>query len=52
MSQMLKPVYFKDSELPKVNDERVSNFAILEAVTECVGDTVRCIQLDRDLWKC
>ena len=48
---MLKPVYFKDSELPKAKDERVSNFAILEAVTECVGDTVRCIQLDRDLWR-
>lgn len=51
MEKLQKPVYLKDSELPKLNDERITNFALLESITESVGDTVRCVQLDRDLWR-
>lgn len=51
MAQMLKPVYLKNSELPSENDERITNFELLQAVSLCVEDAVKCIQLDRDLWR-
>lgn len=49
---MLKPVYLKNNELlSESDDERITNFEMLQAVTSCVGDAVKCIQLDRDLWR-
>lgn len=51
MAQMLKPVYLKNSELPSENDQRITNFELLQAVSLCVEDAVKCIQLDRDLWR-
>lgn len=53
MAQMLKPVYLKkkNSELLSGNDERITNFELLQAVSLCVEDAVKCIQLDRDLWR-
>lgn len=52
MDQMLKPVYLKNNELlSESDDERITNFEMLQAVTSCVGDAVKCIQLDRDLWR-
>lgn len=51
MAQMLKPVYLKNSELPSENEERITNFELLQAVSLCVEDAVKCIQLDRDLWR-
>lgn len=51
MAHMLKPVYLKNSELPSENDERITNFELVQAVSLCVEDAVKCIQLDRDLWR-
>lgn len=51
MAQLLKPVYIKDNELHEEN-ERISNFEMLEAVSQCVGgNCIKCIQLDRNLWR-
>ena len=47
----MKPVFLKNSELPKSNNERITNFRLLNAVSAVVGDTVKCVQLDRDLWR-
>ena len=48
---LLKPVYMKNSELPINKPNRISDFDIMEAVSSTVGDKIRCIQLDRDLWR-
>ena len=51
LNLLLKPIYLKDNELHEEN-ERISNFELLEAVSQCVGgDSVKCIQLDRNLWR-
>ncbi|XP_062584093.1 uncharacterized protein K02A2.6-like [Saccostrea cucullata] len=50
---------YVNTELPHTNnellsesdDEGITNFEMLQAVTSCVGDAVKCIQLDRDLWR-
>lgn len=44
MAHMLKPVYLKNSELPSENDERITNFELVQAVSLCVEDAVKCIQ--------
>ena len=47
---MLKPIYIKDSDFPKEDNERVTNFDLLEAVSHRVcADAIKCIQLDRNL---
>ena len=52
MSQMLKPIYIKDSDFPKEDNERVTNFDLLEAVSHRVcADAIKFIQLDRNLWR-
>lgn len=51
MDKMSKPVFLKDSELPKDSSKRITNFDLLDAITVAVGDTVKCVQLDRDLWR-
>lgn len=52
MAQLIKPIYIKDSELYKEENERISNFDLLEAVSHCVSaDAIKCIQLDRNLWR-
>lgn len=44
-----KPVYFKHSEL--IADNKIYDYDILQSVELCVGDNVKCLQLDRDLWR-
>ncbi|XP_062569142.1 uncharacterized protein LOC134231225 [Saccostrea cucullata] len=51
MDKLMKPVFLKDSELPKSNNERITNFGLLDAVSVTIGDTVKCVQLERDLWR-
>lgn len=52
MAQLIKPIYIKDSELYKEENERISNFDLLEAVSHCISaDAIKCIQLDRNLWR-
>ena len=45
-----KPVYFKNSELV-ADSQSITDYDILQSVILSVGDTVRCLQLDRDLWR-
>lgn len=51
MSQISKPVYLKNSEILTPAEGKITNFLLVQCVTKVVGDTVKCIQLDRDLWK-
>ena len=51
METLSKPVYLKNSEIQKNRSNRISDFELMEIVIRSVGDTVRCIQLDRDLWR-
>lgn len=51
METLSKPVYLKDSEIQMNRKNRISDFELMQSVIHSVGDTVRCIQLDRDLWR-
>lgn len=51
MSQISKPVYLKNSEILAPAEGKITNFQLVQCVTKVVGDTVKCIQLDRDLWR-
>ena len=44
-----KLVYLKNSEL--IADNKTSDYDILQSVELCHGDNVKCLQLDRDLWR-
>ncbi|KAJ8310359.1 hypothetical protein KUTeg_012224 [Tegillarca granosa] len=41
-SKMLKPTG---------NGNKLTDFALLGAVTKCIGNNIKCIQLDRELWR-
>ena len=51
MSQISKPVYLKNSEILTSAEGKITNFLLVKHVTKVVGDTIKCIQLDRDLWR-
>lgn len=51
METLSKPVYLKNSEIQMNRNNRISDFELMQSVIHSVGDTVRCIQLDRDLWR-
>lgn len=51
MSQISKPVYLKNSEILAPAVGKITNYLLVQCVTKVVGDTVKCIQLDRDLWR-
>lgn len=51
MSQISKPVYLKNSEILAPAEGKITNFLLVQCVTKVVGDTVKWIQLDRDLWR-
>ena len=48
--QILKPVYLKNSEIQTDKSNKITDFEIAEGLMEKVED-VRCVQLDRDLWR-
>ncbi|KAJ8303286.1 hypothetical protein KUTeg_019682 [Tegillarca granosa] len=50
-SKMLKPVYFKNCDFQTGNGNKLTDFALLGAVTKCIGNNIKCIQLDRELWR-
>lgn len=51
MEPMIKPVYIKNRELQTDRNSKITDFELYEAIHEKVGDTIHCIQLERDLWR-
>lgn len=50
VSRTEKPVYFKNSELLE-DKQNIADYDILQSVINSIGDNVKCLQLDRDLWR-
>lgn len=49
-AQMLKPVFLKNSEIQNDRNNKISDFEIAVQLSKKIDD-VKCIQLDRDLWR-
>lgn len=47
---MIKPVYLRNRDLQSNKTVRITDFDLLKAVQKKVND-IKCIQLDRDLWR-
>ena len=47
---MVKPVYHRNRDLQSYKRTRLTDFDLLKAVQRKVND-IKCIQLDRDLWR-
>lgn len=48
MEPMIKPVYIKNRELQTDKSSKITDFELYEAIHEKVGDTIHCIQLERE----
>ena len=48
--QMLKPVYLRNRDIQSNKGSKVTDFDLANAVGKSVND-IKCIQLDRDLWR-
>ena len=46
-----KPLYLKDSDVQCCDNNRVTDFMLMERVTEVIGNALHCLQLDRNLWR-
>jgi ribA/ribD-fused uncharacterized protein len=51
MEPMIKPVYIKNSELQTDKSSKITDYELYESIHNKVGDTIHCIQLERDLWR-
>lgn len=51
MELMIKPVFIKNRELQTDRNSKITDFELYEAIHKKVGDTIHCIQLERDLWR-
>ena len=49
-AQMLKPVFLKNSEIQNDRNNKISDFEIVLELSKKIDD-VKCVQLDRDLWR-
>ena len=47
----IKPLYLKDSDVQRCDVDRVKDFMLMERVIEVIGDSLHCLQLDRNLWR-
>ena len=48
--QMLKPVYLRNRDIQSNKGSKVTDYDLANAVGKPVND-IKCIQLDRDLWR-
>ena len=49
-TNMIKPVYLKNSEIQNDRNNRITDYEIAEKLSVKIND-IKCIQLDRDLWR-
>ena len=49
-TNIIKPVYLKNSEIQNDRNDRIKDFEIAEKLSIKVND-IKCTQLDRDLWR-
>lgn len=47
----IKPLYLKDSEIQCSDEGRVTDFELMDCVAKVVGNSLHCLQLDRNLWR-
>ena len=47
----IKPVYLKDNDISIANQKRITDFELMDCVNKCIGDSLHCLQLDRNLWR-
>lgn len=51
LDRTIKPLYLKDSDVQCCDDNRVTDFMLMERVIEVIGNSLHCLQLDRNLWR-
>ena len=47
----IKPLYLKDSDIQCKDKGRITDFDLMESVTAVVGNSLHCLQQDRNLWR-
>ena len=47
----LSNLYLKDSDFQCSNDGKMSDFELMDCVSQVVGNYLHCLQLDRNLWR-
>ena len=47
----IKPLYMKDSDIQCKDNGRVTDFDLMESVTKVIGNSLHCLQQDRNLWR-
>ena len=47
----IKPLYLKDSDIQCKDNGRVTDFDLMESVTKIIGNSLHCLQQDRNLWR-
>lgn len=47
----IKPLYLKDSDIQCKDKGRITDFDLMERVTAVVGNSLHCVQQDRNLWR-
>lgn len=50
-NRTIKPLYLKDSEIQCSDEGRVTDFDLMDCVAKVVGNSLHCLQLDRNLWR-
>lgn len=47
----IKPLYLKDSDIKCKDKGRITDFDLMESITAVVGNSLHCLQQDRNLWR-
>ena len=45
---MIKPLYLKDSDIQCFENDRITDYDLMDCLTNVVGDSLHCLQLDRN----
>ena len=47
----IKPLYLKDSDIQCSDEGRITDFDLMDCVIQVVGNSLHCLQLDRNQWR-
>lgn len=50
MENVSNPVFVNNKDIQTLPNGRITEYDMMEAVSEAVGDKILCVQLDRSLW--
>ncbi|KAK3107169.1 hypothetical protein FSP39_008435 [Pinctada imbricata] len=47
----IKPLYLKNSDIQVCESKRITDYELMDYLSRCIGDSLHCLQLDRNLWR-